>query len=75
MWHCCVQASQQLCVDGQLEQAVKVLAMREAQEVVAVTSRYGHRKHDGVQEQIHQLLSLQRNSNNQQDSSQVQSAL
>lgn len=65
-WHCCVQTSQQLSVDGRLKKAVEVLAMREAQEVVAVTSRKGHRKHDGVQEQIYQLLALQRNSNNAQ---------
>lgn len=41
--HCGVETSQQLGVDGRLEEAVEVLAMREAQEVVAVTSRYWHR--------------------------------
>ena len=40
--------------------------MREAQEVMAMASRYRHREHDGVQQQVHQLLTLQRNSNKQQ---------
>lgn len=37
-WHCGLQASQQLGVDGHLEEAVEVLTMREAQEVTAMTS-------------------------------------
>lgn len=62
-----MQTSQQLGVDGHLEEAVEVLAVREAHEVVAVTSRYWHRKHDGVQQQVHQLLTLQRNNNMHQE--------
>lgn len=58
---------QQLSVDGHLEEAVEVLAVREAQEVMAMTSRYWHREHDGVQQQVHQLLTLQRNSNTHQE--------
>lgn len=65
-WYCGLQTSQQLSVDGHLEEAVEVLAMRKAQEVMAVTSRYRHREHYGVQQQVHQLLTLQRNSNIQQ---------
>lgn len=37
-WHCGLQTSQQLGVDGHLEEAVEVLPMGEAQEVRAVTS-------------------------------------
>lgn len=66
VWYCGLQTSQQLSVDGHLEEAVEVLAMRKAQEVMAVTSRYRHREHYGVQQQVHQLLTLQRNSNVQQ---------
>lgn len=68
-WYYGLQASQQLCVDGHLEEAVEVLAMWEAQEVMAMTSRYRHREHDSVQQQVHQLLTLQRNSNIQQAAS------
>lgn len=39
---------QQLGVDGHLEEAVEVLAVREAQEVRAVVARYWYRKRDGV---------------------------
>lgn len=65
-WYCGLQTSQQLSVDGHLEEAIEVLAMREAQEVIAVTSRHRHRQHYGVQQQVHQLLTLRRNSDIQQ---------
>ena len=57
-WNCGIAASQQLGVDGHLEEAVEVLAMWEAQEATAVASRYWNREHDGVQQQVHQLLTL-----------------
>lgn len=66
-WYCGVQTSQQLGVDGRLEEAVEVLAVREAHEVMAMTSRYWHRQHNGVQQQVHQLLTLKRNINTQQE--------
>lgn len=65
-WYCGLHTPQQLSVDGRLEEAVEVLAMREAQEVMALISRYRHREHYGVQQQVHQLLTLQRNSDIQQ---------
>lgn len=50
-----LHVSQQLSVDGCLEKAVEVLSMGKVQEVKGVTSRYWH----GVQQQVHQLLTLQ----------------
>lgn len=47
-WYCGVQTSQQLSVDGRLKEAVEVLAVREAYEVMTMTSRYWHRDLDGV---------------------------
>lgn len=51
-----LQLSEQLSVDGAPKEAVEVFAMREAQEVEAMTFRNWH----GVQQQVHQLLTLQR---------------
>ena len=59
-WHGDVKTSQQLSVDGDLEEAVEVLAVGEAQEVTAVTPGYWHGEHDGIQQQVHQLLTLHR---------------
>lgn len=61
-WDGGLQAFQQLGVDGGLEEAVEVLAVGEAQEVVAPAAGDRYRKHDGVQEQIHQLLALHEKS-------------
>lgn len=53
-----VQVLQQLGINGHLEEAVEVLAMGEAEEVTALAPRQGNREHDGVQQQVHQLLTL-----------------
>lgn len=55
-----IQAPQQLRVDGRLKEAVKVLAVREAEEVLAVAAGHRHGERDGVQQQVHELLVLQR---------------
>lgn len=64
-WYGGFQIFQQLCVDGGLEEAVEVLAVGEAEEVVAVTAWDRHRQHDGVQQQLHQLLTLQKTTSAQ----------
>lgn len=61
-WDGGVQTPQQLRADRRLEEAVEVLAVGEAQEVAALTSGERDREHDGVQEQLHQLLALRRNT-------------
>lgn len=58
-----IHAPQQLRVDGRLEEAVEIFAVREAEEVLAVAPRYGHGEHDGVQQQVHELLVLRRGQN------------
>jgi len=57
--HGVVQLPEQLGIDGHLEEAVEVLAVREAEEAVAVaTAGQRHGEPDGVEQQLHQGVTL-----------------